>query len=176
LINFHRLRSHKKHYYYTKAKQWKDEQGYRYIMPFTLANRVIFSSEGCEKAKPLIKKHEITKIPNSNLYELNTCALEYILATECHLLGELWKISNGADIMFFIKLNSGVPSMGNSHVGRIYLGCRADTQGFIKELKNCDDDDSLVSVVDHYRNIITGQVSGVYKGIVRSTVRMKKSC
>ncbi len=165
------LDSVRKHYYFTKAKQWKLEQEYRFIIPFTWINRVLFSQNGYQKAKVILGEdsrsisclnQQDRNNPN-NIYELNPGALEYITAVNIEALAKLWIESNETDTLFLIRLNCGTPGCNTGQIGRIYLGCQSSVKDFISYLKN--NDHELLSIAENYYNF-QGNSSDIYKGTI----------
>jgi hypothetical protein len=131
----------RKHYYFTKAKQWKIEQEYRFIIPCTWINRILFSEKGYQKAKIILDEfpellscihQEDNNNPNKT-YELS--ALSYITAVNPQALFHLWNESDGVDIMFFIRLNT-FSGDGPRRIDRIYLGCLSNVEDLISYLRN----------------------------------------
>jgi hypothetical protein len=125
----------RKHYYFTKAKQWKIEQEYRFIVPFTWINRILFSEKGYQKASKILDEfpkiisclhQEDNNNPNKT-YELS--ALEYITVVNPQALLQLWNESDGVDIMFFIRLN-------RRKIDGIYLGCLSNVEDFVPYLRS----------------------------------------
>lgn len=163
------LEAVRKHYYFTKAKEWKPEQEYRFIIPLTWINQVLFSQDGYQKAKVILNKFpdsisclnkDDSHNPNKT-YKLNN--LEYISAVDIQSLAKLWAESNETDTLFLIRLNSGVPGGSEGHIGRIYLGCRSNIEYFISYMKN-NNHESL-SIAENYHDI-QGNSKGIYKGAI----------
>lgn len=157
----------RKHYYFTKAKQWEREQEFRFIIPFTWINRVLFSQNGYQKAKVILNEfpesisclnHEDNNNP-TKIYELT--ALEYITAVNIQALANLWIESNETDILFLIRINSGLPGGSTGQIGRIYLGCQSNVEDFISYLRN--NNHGPLSIAENYYDF-QGNSSGIYKG------------
>ena len=126
----------KKHYYFTKAEQWKYEQEHRFITPLTWINRIVFNDKG---------------------YELDSCYLTMILSNDAKLIAKLWDKSEANDIMFFIRLNQ-------RYIGNIYLGCKSDTNELIDALKG--EHDAPFSINTKYYDLFTGKGKKVFKGVI----------
>lgn len=155
------------HYYFTKAQQWELEDEYRFITPMIWINRILFNEVGCNKAKKILASYSSSitclnpRDTGYKFYELNPAALEIISTENIELISKLWLQSNINETMFFIRLNSGVPGVSGSHIGRIFLGCQADHDDFISQLKN-DSYDTL-SIMNQYSNLLTGDLCNVFK-------------
>jgi hypothetical protein len=155
----------KHHYYFTKARQWKLEDEYRFITPMIWINRILFNEAGCKKAQKILGGYSSSitclnpRDTGCKFYELNPVALEMI---SIELISKLWLQSSVNETMFFIRLNSGVLGVSNGHIGRIFLGCQADHDDFISQLKN--DSYDLLSIRGKYSNLLTGELCNVFKG------------
>lgn len=164
------LEAVRKHYYFTKAIQWKQEKEYRFIIPFTWINRVLFNQNGYQKAKVILGKfsesisclnQEDSYNPNK-IYELNLAALLYT-AVNIQVLSKLWIESNQTDTMFLIRLNSGVLGSNAGQIFRIYLGCQSSVEDFISYLKN--NNHETLSIAENYYDI-HGNSTDIYKGTI----------
>ncbi|MCP4490949.1 MAG: DUF2971 domain-containing protein [Gammaproteobacteria bacterium] len=56
-INDRNIEAIKKHYYFAKAKQWKKEKEYRFIIPLTWINKIIFNEKGLKVAKEILNSY-----------------------------------------------------------------------------------------------------------------------
>ncbi len=154
----------KKHYYFTKAEQWKYEQEHRFITPLTWINRIVFNDKGYEVASDILEHYlqgiiclNPNDVKENKRYELDSCYLTMILSNDAKLIAKLWDKSEANDIMFFIRLNQ-------RYIGNIYLGCKSDTNELIDALKG--EHDAPFSINTKYYDLFTGKGKKVFKGVI----------
>lgn len=155
----------KKHYYFTKAEQWTPEDEYRFITPLNWINRILLTHKGFKNVKRILGGNSegiicqnINEPEKYRKYELSPSYIDKINALSPNLLFDIWNASNENEIMFFIRLNSGVPGSGVGNIGKIYLGCQADVDSFITELKSGD------NLHQNYYDIFSGNIRNVLIG------------
>jgi len=158
----------RKHYYFTKAREWIKEDEYRFIIPLTWINRIVFNENGLSKAKEVLGSYSdsIFKLDSSDkkhtVYELNPASIEYICTVETSLLVDLWWNSTWADTAFLIRLDSGLPGGSSGQVSKIFLGYNASVDDFIRDLENKRHDGGM-SIHDNYIDIMSGEIRGAFK-------------
>ena len=163
--SFGDIESIKKHYYFTKAEQWKLEGEYRFITPFNWINRVLLNHNGFMKARRILKENSdgITCLNKGDpeghrVYELSSSYVFTLSGLNPGLLLELWKASNANEIMFLIRLNSGFSGHSTGGIGKIFLGCQSNDDAFISELNNGQ------GLHCNYYNLSNGNLRNVFKG------------
>ena len=173
----------KQHYYFTKAKPWVYEDEYRFILPASLVSKIIFSQEGLEMAKKLSNRLLYAKCLNPETESTNR---KYIIdgsdisLINSELLIELWKLSKGKDIMFFIRVNTGTPGHNSGCIGKIYLGCKVEEEKLISKLRN--DKYSDFGIHRFYysinpQNMYEQTIQNIFKGYIhKNEYKLKFNC
>ena len=157
----------RRHYYFTKSDQWKFEEEYRFISPMIWINKILFNEDGFNKARKILGSYSSyvrclnAEGAGEKIYELSSGGLVMLQYENIELISKLWNQSNINETMFFIRLNSGIPGSNDCHIGRVFLGCQANHDDFISELKNHHDE---LSIMSKYFNSINGELCDVFKG------------
>lgn len=169
----------REHYYFTKAEDWFYEKEYRFILPFTWTNRIIFSQKGLQRAKKYLDGYkfdclnpECDKEENKK-YEIDPCAIVTIIGRgDTELLEKVWLNSKESDTIFLCKLDTDKYGYSSTEkLGNIYLGYNCNEERVKKYLiqdihshyyyivkdtvinvKNCDIDKNKYEMIFHEIN------------------------
>jgi hypothetical protein len=154
----------KKHYYFTKSDEWEKEEEYRFIVPFNCVNRI------------LLKKSFLNNNPNillffkDNIFELNESYWEvkeeyvFIMVMQFYELKKLWGESSEDNVIFLIRLNSGVPGYKSSPIRGLYLGCKTDKTDVISKFEEIELEDNPCNITSNYMHVFTGELHSIKYG------------
>lgn len=140
------------HYYLTKSKEWRYEKEYRFIVPFTMANKILVNLDA-KKAKVTLKRLGITLDEHVKEPVIDVTN-ELLMNSDWESLACAFENSHENGFMFLICINE-------TKISRLFLGANSDISMLSSLIGNAYGGSPYVS----YRSI-EGEYMGVYKGVV----------
>jgi len=146
-IDKNHIREVGKHYYLTKSDEWIYEKEYRYILPFTAANKVIVDTRN-----------------KAGREDLKYLGLEYVcgdfvdiskhfeLTFDFRKWSQVWKRSHSNGFIFLIRVD-------DRSISQLYIGANANVDEFRSLLEEPYGGSPYIA----YVNILDGGYQGVYK-------------
>lgn len=142
------------HYYLTKSEEWSYEKEHRFIVPFTMANKILVDLNA---PKAMITLSDlginVTQTSKEGIIDVTT----QLLLPDYERLACAFAHSHENGFMFLICLDE-------RNISKLFLGVNLDVSGFRDLIDNAYEGSPYVS----YRSI-NGEYSGVYKGVVHDS-------
>ncbi|MCK0716464.1 DUF2971 domain-containing protein [Chromohalobacter sarecensis] len=158
----------------TKEKhKWEVENETRFILPFDFLSKILATQRGKEKITRILCQHNIypAKFKKSTLngihYKLDEA---YMYCITIEALSAIWKSSKENDIMFFSRIDTGIPGTTHGTIKKITLGENADKERFFNILKRRD---GPFSISDAFVGALSKKVSRVYQVNIEEKLFLK---
>lgn len=136
------------HYFLTKSDEWIYEKEHRYIVPFTMANRIIVDLSYPQS------KNTLNDLGIEYKQESKKQLIDITNAIFCkqddNNLGTIFQNSHKNGFMFFLSVNE-------SCISRLFLGVNSKDSDYGKLI------DNVYNGLPYYRRIIDNKIYGVFK-------------
>lgn len=143
------------HYYLTKSDEWIYEKEHRFIVPFTMANKILVDRNAMN-AKDTLKDLGIAIVEHGEA--IIDVTMQAHLKGDWEGLASAFENSHNNGFIFLICLNE-------QKISRLFLGVNSNISEFSSLIDNAYDCSPYVS----YRSIMDDEYSDVYKGVVHDS-------